>query len=538
LNKCDEPDCRGEPIKANLKCFRHADDVDRAKYLSDDTVQFISLRGVVVTQQVWDNLINSSIFVDKTSIRPIHFNHAVIDAEFDLSGYTFDKPIYFTYATIKHRFTFYKCTFVYLNAAFAFFDHGSPMFSQCRFLGEVIFAGAKADGVSIGFSQSEFAWHLVARRIEANFNAISCRFRDFDMSSASGPFVTLRRGCSIEGELNLAGARFSSLRTASLRVSTAQQIGPFSVERDCRLERAQFGARVRLEVTAKHLDMSGTQLMHGGHISLGGGTVDLSQVSTGRSLRISGLSESKEVEILRLQNTDVGSMSFAYVDMSRCVFHGSHNLGEATIEPTVGFARAPRWYARRRCVADEFAWRGMASRWCASRWRLSRTRLAQPVNEEAEEESRSVALPTTLHASQVAAVYRALRRSFEARADAPAAADFYYGEMEMRRHDRESNRAERCIVWLYWMFSGYGLRASRAFAWLAVLTVVGTLVAANRYCLSFVEGLIFSLYALLPGLQPNEALPAEGQFLNIVLTVLGPVLLALAVLALRGRVKR
>ena len=38
-----------------------------------------------------------------------------------------------------------------------------------------------------------------------------------------------------------------------------------------------------------------------------------------------------------------------------------------------------------------------------------------------------------LQPAQVAAVYRDRRRSFEAKSDEPGAADFYYGEMEMRR---------------------------------------------------------------------------------------------------------
>jgi hypothetical protein len=67
----------------------------------------------------------------------------------------------------------------------------------------------------------------------------------------------------------------------------------------------------------------------------------------------------------------------------------------------------------------------------------------------------------------VAARYRQLRKAFEDGKNEPGAADFYYGEMEMRRHDREtSSRAERALLSAYWLVSGYGLRASRALGWL------------------------------------------------------------------------
>ena len=45
---------------------------------------------------------------------------------------------------------------------------------------------------------------------------------------------------------------------------------------------------------------------------------------------------------------------------------------------------------------------------------------------------------------QIAVVYRALRKGREDSRDEPGAADFYYGEMEMRRHDKRAKaRRER-----------------------------------------------------------------------------------------------
>jgi hypothetical protein len=56
----------------------------------------------------------------------------------------------------------------------------------------------------------------------------------------------------------------------------------------------------------------------------------------------------------------------------------------------------------------------------------------------------------------LAPVYRRLRKSLEDGKNEPDAADFYYGEMEMRRHDRKRPRAERALLGLYWAVSGTG----------------------------------------------------------------------------------
>lgn len=64
----------------------------------------------------------------------------------------------------------------------------------------------------------------------------------------------------------------------------------------------------------------------------------------------------------------------------------------------------------------------------------------------------------------MAASYRQLRKAFEDGKNEPGAADFYYGECEMRRHDHTgSAKGERRLLWAYWLLSGY---ASRAFTWL------------------------------------------------------------------------
>ena len=82
--------------------------------------------------------------------------------------------------------------------------------------------------------------------------------------------------------------------------------------------------------------------------------------------------------------------------------------------------------------------------------------------------------PEPLEPGQIAGLYRALRKGREDSKDEPGAADFYYGEMEMRRHARTTPTAEHAIIWLYWLISGYGLRALRSLAALVFVGVVAT----------------------------------------------------------------
>jgi hypothetical protein len=128
--------------------------------------------------------------------------------------------------------------------------------------------------------------------------------------------------------------------------------------------------------------------------------------------------------------------------------------------------------------------------------------------------------------------------------------------MEMRRLARPSGnpggqpgaasrgRVEHAILTAYWLVSGYSLRAWRAVAWLAVVTallavafhVVGFTVPPRP--VSYWTSLLYAFRATLSLTDDQVTLTAWGQLLQAVLRLTGPVLLGLALLALRGRVKR
>ncbi|ANZ14434.1 hypothetical protein SNOUR_05575 [Streptomyces noursei ATCC 11455] len=174
-------------------------------------------------------------------------------------------------------------------------------------------------------------------------------------------------------------------------------------------------------------------------------------------------------------------------------------------------------------------------------------------------------------------LYRQLRKSFEDNKNEPGAADFYYGEMEMRRHDRtDTTRAERGLLRGYWMLSGYGLRASRALGWLAAAMLItiallmgfglpkddpkqeatGTVPpgggkvtfeidkdhpqnpTGNRFTGERFEKVLNATLNSVVFRSSGQDLTTAGTYIEMGSRVTEPVLLGLAVLAVRNRVKR
>jgi hypothetical protein len=245
--------------------------------------------------------------------------------------------------------------------------------------------------------------------------------------------------------------------------------------------------------------------------------------------------------LLSLQRADVAGLVLSGIDLADCRFAGAHNLDQLRVEAGVTLTTAPARFGqdRRQLIAEEHAWRARRSgHWTAPQW-----------PEWAGEE------PAVLNPGQIAALYRALRKGREDTRDEPGAADFYYGEMEMRRHarigtaDSEASgytrgRTERGILTVYWAVSGYGLRALRALAWLGGVTA-GFAVAFHLIGFttppqpdSYWTSLLYAFRATLSLTDDQVQLTAWGRLLQAILRLTGPVLLGLALLALRNRVKR
>jgi hypothetical protein len=184
-------------------------------------------------------------------------------------------------------------------------------------------------------------------------------------------------------------------------------------------------------------------------------------------------------------------------------------------------------------------------------------------------------------AQRLAALYRSLRKALEDGKNEAGAGDFYYGEQEARRRIPATSRAERAVLWGYWLISGYGQRASRALAALAVLVVVVTTLligfglpgpvttaqtivtvqpasggigqqtittsmetpavlppGGERWTWSRIETSTRIGLGAVVFRDAGQRLTPVGTWTVMVARFLGPVLLALAALAIRARVKR
>lgn len=177
---------------------------------------------------------------------------------------------------------------------------------------------------------------------------------------------------------------------------------------------------------------------------------------------------------------------------------------------------------------------------------------------------------------QLAPVYRALRKALEDVKHEPGAADFYYGEMQMRRHADDIPRSERSLPTAYWALSGYGMRASRALAWLGaamLVTIVllmglglpqeapkqevtGTVPAGggkvtfeidkdnpqnptgHRFTGERFEKALNVTLNSVVFRSSGQDLTTAGTYIEMTSRLTEPVLLGLAVLAVRNRVKR
>jgi hypothetical protein len=356
------------------------------------------------------------------------------------------------------------------------------------------------------------------------------------------------------------------------------------------LEDAMFRERIQIEVGVALLNCQRARFLAGVQLRVRWANVLLDDADLAAPSVLDGLPDLDNSDWGRMQESvwpvdpygtprlwsvrgaNVAGLTVAAVDLRACRFVGAHHLDQLRAERS-NFADTPpswRWTAR-RIIAEEEEWRG---------W--DRHELALPDELELK----------TLGPAQIAPLYRDLRKGLEDNKDEPGAADFYYGEMEMRRHGKGrqirvgqltarapsrrfdiSAASEWAILTLYWLVSGYGLRAWRALASLAAVVVVASVIfafwgfaAPDQPAFRPVDvdsegalvyepqpqvdrptgreelptALLFStqaITALLRGPDPR-ALTTVGEWLSIALRLVGPVLFGLAVLSVRGRVKR
>lgn len=317
------------------------------------------------------------------------------------------------------------------------------------------------------------------------------------------------RGLAVEDELSFTGARFEATRV--LEIGAGVKLS---------LRDASFAQPIAIQVKSPMFDAGGTCFEQGADIALEAGSEGTFSMAAFGGPSLITTSDPRDGRPARIESMDgarVNRLTLQELDLSSCSFARLHRLDDVLISGRGQLALAPAAIGsayRREVLADEMALR----------------------SDESQKRS------TRRTASAIADVYRSMRKAREESRDFPGAADFYYGEMEMRRASANS-WVERAVLTLYWLLSGYGMRAGRAalaFALVVSLMAAGFQAVGFEKAPCFWQTIAWTLTASISLTRSVEAvdLTTAGMYMNVAIRLLGPALLALAVLALRSRVRR
>jgi hypothetical protein len=413
-----------------------------------------------------------------------------------------------------------------------------PNCNEAEFVGEASFSTARFGGAS-SFGSTRFAdrAHFVDTELGGDAHFLNARFESscaFARARFAGDAVFrgaafAERASFAEAEfralVNLTDSRFEDDATfTGATFARPVAIGGFEVAGKLSFSQATFADDGALDVAASGIDLAGTRFAGRANLVVRAAEITLDYATfEQRSVLAGGRPRPR---LMSIRRAAVANLALANLDLRGCRFVGAHDLDALHIEPDCEFADPPpgRRYTRRRTIAEEHHWRG---------WDSPETRPSEWLE--------ALSPVDVLDPARIASLYRLLRKALEDHKDEPGAADFYYGEMDMRRH-QPRDRGEAAVLTLYWLVSGYGLRALRALACLALTILAGALLLdwfGFRPDESFGRSLLFSLESSVSLLRaPETKLTAGGEVVQIVLRLAGPLFFALALLALRGRVKR
>ncbi|GCD99695.1 pentapeptide repeat-containing protein [Embleya hyalina] len=531
-------------------------------------------------------------FQDATFAADAYFQDATFAADANFPGTAFTSDAYFQSATFTAGAYFRGATFT----ADANFDdatftaranfRGATFTADANFLGATFTASAWFQGVTfaadanfLGARFTASAWfQRVTFAADADFHdatfTAGAYFRDSTFTANAyfqdATFTTYAgfRGVVVGGNARFDGGRFNSLAV----------LGPLWCQGVLDLSEAVFGMPVVIEAAVGELRCGRTRWEATATLRLWHGDLDMSGAVLNFPLAVvSAAAGTDPVRVLSVNGVDAAHLVLTDTDLTVCRLLGAFHLDQLRLEGDTRFARTPagidplrgmpvRW-TDRLALAEEHHWRALPAH--RPRLRAGWTP-APPLS--------SGSPPTVPGPAALAALYRQLRKAFEDGKDEPGAADFYMGEMEMRRLDRRPGRprAERGLLTAYWALSGYGLRASRALTWLLLAMTVtvlammlwglptsdpeprtnGTLAGQNIALTTDTPDPVLTgpPHTRLTGKRAEKAtrvvlnsvvfrssgqnLTTRGAYIEMASRFLEPVLLGLAALAIRGRVKR
>ncbi|WSQ75122.1 pentapeptide repeat-containing protein [Streptomyces xinghaiensis] len=532
------------------------------------------------------------------------FDRATFAAVAGFSGVTFTDIARFRGATFASVAGFEGVTFT-----------GTARFGDAAFSGVARFGGATFAGMA-RFDEATFTGSAsfrgvtfadTARFHEATFNDIAWFYRAafagiagfrgttfagmaaFDEATFAG--TAGFRGATFAGMAGFRGVTFAGTAGfRNVRFEVTARLGPLVCGGLLVLSGAVFGEPVTLEAAARAVTCDRTRWASAATLRLRYAELDLGDTvleypltvaarptpftSSGDPLPETPLSgRDPGVRLTSVDGVDAAHLVLHDIDLSLCRFAGAVHLDQLRVDGWCTFATTPtgvrrhrllpKWWSLRSTLAEEHHWRARSPRPTAAQGWTPPPREDTPV----------------LKPAALAALYRQVRKSLEDGKNEPDAADFYYGECEMRRHDTTRSRGERALLTAYWMLSGYGLRAGRALAWLlgamtvtllALLlwglpvddpkpTTTGRQVAVGQEVSwttdtpdpvnptgpwpervtteRFEKGLRVVINSVVFR-SSGQDLTTAGTYTEMASRLAEPVLLGLAVLAVRSRVKR
>ncbi len=577
----DPVGCPGIHVPGRTACLAHLSDADRGAYMAGLTPGAeVDHRGTTFTASLLTALLNAlrDPSTGNARLGLAWFDSAIFEGDADFGSVSFEDDARFMSAIFKSRAEFDSAIFKshagFMSATF----EGAAKFMLATFEGfgrfrSAVFKSRAEFGLAIFKDTADFT----SATFEDNVTFWSAAFE----REAGFESTVFQRGAGFELATFKGEASFESATFVN-----AVQVGPLACAGLLVLSGAVFGGPVTLSFAARRLECRRTRWSSTAEIRLRYATVDFAHAvfeypltiaaepdpfvfTGGRQLSEDLLSNAPDpgVRMASLRGVDAAHLVLADLDLSGCLFAGTVHLDQLRLEGACTFDTAPptvhwrRWppvrFTARRVLAEEH------------HWRASQPGAARGWNVAVLGAGRAGPL-------QLAPVYRALRKAFEDGKHEPGAADFYYGEMEMRRHADDIPHSERGLLTAYWALSGYGLRASRSLAWLgaAMIATVVLLMAfglaqdapkqtatgtvpvgggkvtfdidkedpqnptGDRFSgVRFEKALNVTLNSVVFR-SSGQDLTTTGTYIEMTSRLTEPVLLGLAVLAIRNRIKR
>jgi uncharacterized protein YjbI with pentapeptide repeats len=485
-----------------------------------------------------------------------HFDGVTFQDDVEFVQARFAGPARFDWMSVQGAAYFNEVTFKsassFQESSFADRAHfGDVSFENtANFIG-VSFSGDAAFPRAIFHSETWFqgaTFHRTAWFGEVTFNGITI-FNDTTFNYMASFSEALFEDDAAFGDL----VSRKSMDFARAVFSRFCQLGPMVVRKALILDGAVFKQQARMEVSASAVCFRGTSFLSAAGIRLRWSTVVLDDADFGGPAILAGtpsFGRRSDIErqfsrvwrrlhtvtpdgrpsIISVRGANLANLAVSNINMAACRFAGAHNLDLLRIEDGVSFGRISKGGVRRQAIAEELDWR-------VTRGGRIGTALGWP---------SWLAEPAPLEPNQVAAIYTRLRKGREGVRDRTLAADFYCGEMEMRRLDASTPEVERLLLWLYWLLSGYGLRAARSvLAIAAVVTAAAVFFAQYGFARgtelggmqSLSRALLFSLQTIAGLDQGTTRLTLVGGFIQVALRVAVLPLFALGALSVYRRVK-